>query len=220
MRNKLGNNFFEQSPEKLAQALLGKVLVHQLKNGDIISGKIVETEAYLGPEDKAAHSYKKRTARTEAMYMKPGTIYIFSIYGMYHCMNISSFGDGAAVLLRAVEPIAGMEQMKVLRCQKQNIQRDFLQHQLCNGPSKICLSFGIGKEFNTVDITSSDSVWIEESWDHPQMIVTSTRIGLSKKAEEWITAPLRYYVLDSKSVSVIDRKIEDQIRSKAIGTIK
>ncbi len=91
--NRLGSTFFGKPCEDLARNLLGKKFVRKMENGDIVSGVIVETEAYLGKEDKGAHSYKgKRTERNEAMYMAPGTIYVYNIYGMYTCINISSKG--------------------------------------------------------------------------------------------------------------------------------
>ena len=90
---KLARSFFEQDCEDLATALLGKKLVRKVDNGSLLEGYIVETEAYVGQEDKAAHSYKgKRTARNEAMFMDPGSIYVYHIYGMYTCINISSKG--------------------------------------------------------------------------------------------------------------------------------
>ena len=90
---KLPRSFFEQECEDLATALLGKKLVRKVDNGSLLEGYIVETEAYVGQEDKAAHSYKgKRTARNEAMFMEPGSIYVYHIYGMYTCINISSKG--------------------------------------------------------------------------------------------------------------------------------
>lgn len=90
---RLRADFYDQSTVDLAKALLGQKLVHRLNSGERVAGIIVETEAYCGLVDKAAHSYKgKRTAKTEAMFMKPGTAYVYSIYGMYCCMNISSQG--------------------------------------------------------------------------------------------------------------------------------
>ena len=208
--SKLTSSFYNQDASSLAQSLLGKILVRQFESKERICGRIVETEAYLGIKDKASHSFNhKQTFRTKPMFMKPGTIYIYSIYGMYHCMNISSRGDGAAVLLRAVEPLEGLDRMKSLRCQKQKTQhqRPFHQHQFCNGPSKICLSYGIhGKELNEMDIASSSStIWIEDRNCQPQFeTISCARIGLGRKAEEWINAPLRFYVSGSTSVSITD----------------
>ncbi|XP_057370875.1 DNA-3-methyladenine glycosylase-like [Daphnia carinata] len=208
IKTRLGDEFFNQESSLLANALLGKVLVRQINNGEHICGRIVETEAYLGMVDKAAHSSCKRSVRTEPMFMKPGTVYVFSIYGMYHCFNISSGGEGKAVLIRAIEPLSGFERMQQIRSESQKKSCHGLPtHQLCNGPSKLCLSFGITKEFNKVDLADPSSrIWIEDWSPQPEFVtVTSTRIGLSKKAAEWIDAPLRFYVSDSKSVSVLDK---------------
>lgn len=113
---RLGLEFFDQPAVPLARAFLGQVLVRRLPNGTELRGRIVETEAYLGPEDEAAHSGGGRqTPRNRGMFMKPGTLYVYIIYGMYFCMNISSQGDGACVLLRALEPLEGMETMRQLR---------------------------------------------------------------------------------------------------------
>ena len=213
VRNRLEENFYNQECSVLAKALLGKVLVLCCEDGTHICGGIVETEAYLGKSiDKASHSFLKQTARTEPMFMKPGTAYVYSIYGMYHCLNISSQGDGAAVLLRAINPISGIERMKQNRCLRQKKEHSFHPHQLCNGPSKICLSYGIDKTFNKMDLGSSSQLWIED-WHPPQTfsLVTSARIGIGKKAEEWITAPLRFYILGCKSVSVADRAEEAKL---------
>lgn len=209
-RIRLGDDFFNQESPMLARELLGKILVRKFPDGKLVCGRVVETEAYLGPIDKAAHSSCLKSVRTEPMFMKPGTVYVFSIYGMYHCMNVSSGGEGAAVLFRAVEPIAGIEKMQELRCSRNGKERTFPIHQLCNGPSKICLSYGVDKSFNKEDLTTASShMWIED-WEGEQSftIVTSTRIGLSKKAEEWIDAPLRFYVKGCRSVSMIDKKAE------------
>lgn len=209
-RTRLDDTFFNQESSVLARALLGKVLVRCLDNQEPICGRIVETEAYLGLQDKACHSNNKRTVRTEPMFMKPGTVYVFSIYGMYHCLNISSAGEGAAVLLRAVEPISGLQLMQNLRSLKQKKERNLPPHHLCNGPSKLCLAYGISKELNKLDLADpSSNIWIER-WDPEPSFntITSTRIGLSKKAADWITAPLRFYVQGCNSVSVFDRSKE------------
>ncbi|KAK4020859.1 hypothetical protein OUZ56_002803 [Daphnia magna] len=208
IKTRLGNEFFHQESSLLANALLGKVLVRQINDEEHICGRIVETEAYLGMVDKAAHSSCKRSVRTEPMFMKLGTVYVFSIYGMYHCFNISSGGDGTAVLLRAIEPLSGLERMQQIRSESQKKSYHRLPtHQLCNGPSELCLSFGITKELNKVDLADPSSIiWIEDWSPQPEFVtVTSTRIGLSKKAAKWIDAPLRFYIADSKSVSVLDK---------------
>lgn len=105
---KLDRSFYDRPTENLAKELLGKLLYRVLDNGEVLCGRIVETEGYLGEIDKACHAFGgKRTARSEPMYMAPGTAYVYIIYGMYNCLNISSQEPGACVLIRALEPVQG-----------------------------------------------------------------------------------------------------------------
>ena len=105
---KLGRTFYDQPTEILAKELLGKLIYRVLDDDQVLCGRIVETEGYLGEVDKACHAYGgKRTERTEAVFMAPGTAYVYFIYGMYHCLNISSQEPGACVLIRALEPLQG-----------------------------------------------------------------------------------------------------------------
>ncbi|XP_048757975.2 uncharacterized protein LOC125668186 isoform X2 [Ostrea edulis] len=205
-RTRLAKSFYNKDCETLAKALLGKLLVRHCKDtGEKLSGLIVETEAYLGGEDKGAHSYNgKKTTRNEAMYMEPGTCYVYNIYGMYCCVNISSEGEGAAVLLRALDPVDGLDHMQIIRSQKTMKEKD-----LCNGPSKLCQALKISKDkFNKVDLTKSDEIWLEEGEDVPKTkIVTSARINIDY-AEEWAKKPLRFYVLGNKSISKRDKPAE------------
>ena len=138
---RLDQEFYDQHCKDLANALLGTLLVRKV-DGQLLSGRIVETEAYLGTIDQAAHSYKgKRTSRNEAMFMKPGTCYVYSIYGIHNCVNISSCGEGAAVLIRALEPVDGIEKMRELR-------GNFAgkDHHLCKGPGNLCKALNITKD--------------------------------------------------------------------------
>ncbi len=106
--NKLGRSFYDTPTEDLAKQLLGKLLYRVLDNEEVLCGRIVETEGYLGENDKACHAFGgKRTSRTEPMYMAPGTAYVYIIYGMYHCLNISGQEPGACVLIRGLEPLQG-----------------------------------------------------------------------------------------------------------------
>ncbi|KAK8754403.1 hypothetical protein OTU49_016073 [Cherax quadricarinatus] len=144
---RLSEDFFDQDSIALAKALLGQVVV-RVVDGIRISGAIVETESYLGGPDVASHSYNgKRTSRTEPMYMKPGTSYVYSIYGMYHCFNISSKGDGSCVLIRALEPLEGLPKMETGRNQRRKSSTPLKIHELCNGPSKICQAFYLTKVY-------------------------------------------------------------------------
>lgn len=167
---------YDKECKEMAQYLLGKILVRKIENGSILKGRIVETECYLGNEDKASHSYAgKRTARNEPMYLSPGTCYVYQTYGIYFCFNISSREPGAAVLLRALEPLAGMDVMGQLRKNKNQGFKEKPQH-LCNGPAKLCISMDINKEnCNKLDLSDKDNnfLWIE---DDPDMDSANIRI--------------------------------------------
>lgn len=209
MKSRLVKSFYRQSCESLAKDLLGKILVRYCKDtGERLSGLIVETEAYLGGEDKGAHSFNgKKTNKNEAMFMEPGTCYVYNIYGMYCCMNISSEGEGAAVLLRGLDPVDGIDHMQKIRSKKTLKEKD-----LCNGPSKLCQALKISKDkFNKVDMTSSDEIWLEDGEDLPETkVVTSPRINIDY-AEEWAQKPLRFYILGNKSVSKRDKAAENSL---------
>ena len=194
---RLDEAFFDQQCKELAIALLGTLLVREV-DGELVSGRIVETEAYLGTIDQAAHSYKgKRTSRNEAMFMRPGTCYVYSIYGIHNCVNISSRGEGAAVLIRALEPVDGIEKMRELR-------RNFAgeEYHLCKGPGNLCKALNITKDQNKQDLISSSEIWVE-MYDSvsEQQVCSSSRIGVNYAGLEWSTKPLRFYVMDSVAVS-------------------
>ena len=161
----------------------------------------METEAYLGCEDKAAHSYNgKRTPKNEAMYMPPGTCYVYSIYGIHCCMNISSQGEGAAVLIRALEPLEGVEFMKKRRTK---CKKDF---ELCRGPAKLCQALDIGKDHNKVDMCVSMEIWVESDGFIVSEMISCPRVGIDY-AEEWINKPLRFYVKENKCVSKLEKRL-------------
>ena len=197
---RLNQKFFDQQCEELAIALLGTVLVRKV-DGQLVSGRIVETEAYLGTTDQAAHSYAgKRTSRNEAMFMKPGTCYVYSIYGIHHCVNISSRGEGAAVLIRALEPVNGVDKMRELR-------GDFagVHYHLCKGPGNLCKALNITKQQNKQDLITSDEIWVEadDGTDgiSEQQVCSSSRVGVDYAGPEWSNKPLRFYLTDSLAVS-------------------
>ncbi|KAL3876851.1 hypothetical protein ACJMK2_034636 [Sinanodonta woodiana] len=211
MSGRLSFAFFNRPCEELAKALLGKKLVRMIDDKRV-SGRIVETEAYLGTVDKAAHSYKgKRTDRNAAMFMPPGTAYVYNIYGMYCCMNISSQGEGAAVLLRALEPVEGLETMDSLRaCGRITSVLKKNGKGLCNGPSKLCQALGIKKDtINKVDLTVSKDIWLEEGEAvEDKSILKCKRININY-AEEWVDKPLRFYIQENPFVSVKDKDAEN-----------
>ena len=153
---KISKEFYNKSGLDLAPKLLGLTLVHRTKDG-ITSGKIVEVEVYMGSKDRAAHSFSgKPTKRTKVMFGEFGHAYIYLIYGMYYCMNVvaNEIGTAEAVLIRALEPLEGIELMTKRRNGK-------LLKQLCSGPGKLCDAMGIDKSNNGMDLTGSQ-LYIEK----------------------------------------------------------
>ena len=197
--SRCGRSFYTIDSEALAQRLLGSILTRRLPSGDVCRGRIVETEAYLGGQDKAAHSYNgKMTERNMAMFMQPGTAYVYSIYGMHCCFNISSAGEGTAVLIRALEPLEGVE---LMRERRKAAKKD---RDLCSGPAKLCQAMGIDKSCNKVDLVSCDSLWVEPRDQATPLsdadIVKSARIGVDY-AEDWAKKPLRFHIKGNSCIS-------------------
>ncbi|MEL7474120.1 MAG: DNA-3-methyladenine glycosylase [Planctomycetota bacterium] len=195
----------------LAQRLLGATLVRVADNGVRLAGRIVETEAYCGPEDQAAHSYKaRRTERTEPMFGVGGTSYVYFTYGMHHCMNIVAgrLDEPVAVLLRALEPTEGLEEMRTNRRPRRDGQPK-PDDDLCSGPAKLCQAMGIDRLMTGLDMTTHDRLWVEPRAraPRPDQIVTTTRVGIDN-AGDWVDAPLRWYLRGSPHVSVRDPEAE------------
>ena len=191
---RLNRDFFNRDTVNVAKELIGKYIVRKTKGGNII-GKIIEVEAYLGPSDKACHSYNyKKTDRTKPMYMIPGTLYIYLIYGMYYCMNVITESQGipCAVLIRKLYPIQGIELMKERRNVK--IGKNF--KNLMDGPGKLCMAMDITKEkFNGTDscAENSDLFFSMGTQIKSDQILTGTRIGIDY-AEEDKDKMLRFWI--------------------------
>lgn len=181
----LGRPFYERDPRVVARELLGKVLVH----GDR-AGRIVETEAYLGPDDPAAHSFRGPTPRNATMFGPAGHLYVYFSYGVHWCAN-ATCGPGLAVLFRALEPVEGIEAMFADRPAAKR-QRD-----LCSGPGKLSQALGIGKALDGADLTVGPVVVVDDGAPPPGAIVVATRIGISLAAEE----PWRFSVGGNEHVS-------------------
>jgi DNA-3-methyladenine glycosylase len=181
----------------IARQLLGQVLVVPAPDGTRVSGVIVETEAYRGPRDRASHAFGgRRTARTETMYGIGGTAYVYFVYGMYHQFNVVTNAAEVphAVLVRAVEPVDGIETMRMRRPARPDVE-------LTNGPGKLCTALGIDRALDRADLTG-DRVWIEEG---PRRIPRSCvalgpRIGIDY-AGTWARKPWRFWIRESPSVS-------------------
>jgi DNA-3-methyladenine glycosylase len=181
----LPRSFYARPVLAVARDVIGKILVHDTPEGRV-AGRIVEAEAYRGPEDRAAHSYGgRRTARTEAMYGPPGHAYVFFVYGMHHHVNLVTTKEGAphAVLLRAAEPLEGVELMAKRRGRKPT------DHALTNGPGKLCVAFAIDRGAYGADLCRGPLFLA----DGPRgRVVRSKRIGIDY-AGEWVDRPWRFY---------------------------
>ena len=194
---KLTREFYLRSDTlQIAKELLGKLLVVPTASDERISGMIVETEAYLGAIDKAAHSYNnRRTKRTETMFAVGGTVYIFFIYGMYFQFNIvvGEIDSPHAVLIRAVAPVEGIEIMRERRGQMKD-------KNLTSGPGKLCIAFGIDKSCNNLDLLG-EKIWLEDfkTFSGAEISV-GKRIGIDY-AEEFAEKPWRFWVKDNPFVS-------------------
>ncbi len=173
---------------RVARELLGKTLVF-----DSIEGRIVETEAYLGEDDGAAHSARGITPRTRVIFGPPGHAYVYFIYGMYDCLNIVCEPEGIAgcVLIRALEPISGLDRMREHR---PSARRD---EDLANGPAKLTRALGIKIAHNGVDVTKGPITIHPPERVEKFEIATSPRIGITKSAD----LPLRYFIKDNRYVS-------------------
>ncbi|PEA54383.1 3-methyladenine DNA glycosylase [Bacillus pseudomycoides] len=198
-------SLYEGDTLDVAKRLLGHKLVHVV-DGVKRSGIIVEVEAYKGPDDKAAHSYGgRRTERTEIMYESPGHAYVYLIYGMYHCFNVITAPKGIpqGVLIRALEPAEGIEEMKQARYGKTTITKSQFKN-LTNGPGKLCKAMGITLEQKGLLLTG-DELYIEQvspkhHLSHTYNITTGPRINIDY-AEEAVHYPWRFYFQDHPFVS-------------------
>lgn len=192
----LPRSFYARDTVLVAKELLGCYLVNKTPQGSVV-GRIVETEAYLGRTDEAAHAFKGERPRTKALFQKPGTLYVYFTYGMHYCANVvtNQEGLGEAVLLRALEPVSGIELMR----QRRNMTHDTL---LTNGPAKLVQALGITIGQSGSDATQAPTYILrpDDNQKHPlndNEIVNTTRIGISKAKE----LPLRFYIKNSPYIS-------------------
>lgn len=190
--NILPRAFYARDTVAVARDLLGKVVVHRL-DGTVTAGRIVETEAYLGSGDRAAHSFAGRTDRTRVIFGPPGHAYVYLVYGMHHCLNFIAERDGApgCVLIRALEPLRGVETM---RARRPRVRRDC---ELANGPGKLTLALGIDRRHYGADLTAGPLTVRENPAEPPPRIEVTPRIGIAKSKE----LPLRFLIADNEAVS-------------------
>jgi len=179
MRRTLPRSYFNRPTLMVARSLVGKYLVREHGKG-MIAGKIIEVEAYVGPEDKACHASKGRTPRTDVLFGPPGISYVYLIYGMYHLLNVVTEGVEfpAAVLIRAVE----------------------VDGELIDGPGRLCRAFEIDRSLNRFDMTSGESLWFEDRGaDVPRSAICRfPRIGVDY-AGEWAKKPWRFRLQTASS---------------------
>lgn len=192
----LDRAFFSRPPQRVARELLGKVLVRRT-NTEFLTGRIVETEAYLGEDDPAAHAAAGNTARTSVLFGPPGHAYVYFIYGNHYCLNVSCEGNGGGVLIRALEPLQGIEYMARNRGIARAGASDL--RKLTSGPGRLAQAFGITRaRDNGCDLISeSSSLRIAKDGFRAGPIVVTPRIGITKAAEE----PLRFVLEGNPFVS-------------------
>jgi DNA-3-methyladenine glycosylase len=180
--------FYERDTVEVARDLLGKVIVH-----GATAGMIVETEGYPGGDDLASHSARGITPRTRVIFGPPGHAYVYFIYGMYQCLNLVCEPDGKAgcVLVRALEPVAGIPIMKSRRAPARKVE------DLASGPGKLTLALAIGPQQNGIDVTRGSLVVREPAEKRKFEIRVGPRIGIS----QCVDRPLRFFVAGNRSVS-------------------
>lgn len=213
----LERSFYGRNTLVVAKELLGKLLIHKY-DGKILCGKIVETEAYTGITDKGAHVYGgKKTPRVMPMYGKEGTVYIYTIYGMYYCLNVITERENEpqGVLIRALEPLIGLEEMALNRFKKnfKDLKKNEIRN-LTSGPSKLCMALNINKDLNNTsfisdefyiaDIDENIQKTFERKEDLCGEIVASKRIGIDY-AEEAKDYLYRFYYKENPFVSKKDK---------------
>ena len=191
---RLSRAFYEQPTVEVARQLLGKYLV-RIDAAGVRAGMILETEAYVGPDDKASHASRGRTPRTSVMFGPAGFAYVYLVYGMHHCLNVVTEQEGypAAVLIRAVEPSEGMALM-----QKERPLPDV--RRLTNGPGKLCQAFGIDRRLNGLDMCG-EALFVEDRDTRLIDIVVTTRVGVDY-AGPWKDKLWRFYIAGHPGVSI------------------
>jgi len=192
----LPRSFYLDSPDIVARRLLGKLISRRI-NGHWVTGRIVEIEAYLGLDDPAAHAYSGKTDRNAVLFGPPGFAYVYFIYGMYYCLNISCQPDGHAggVLIRALEPVEGLATMARLR----KLPASARPQLLTSGPGRLCQALGITRAaHNGIDVTSrASNLQILDDGFEPVSIRATPRIGIRKAVEQ----PLRFLVEGNAFIS-------------------
>jgi DNA-3-methyladenine glycosylase len=197
---RFAREFFARDTLAVARGLLGARLV-RLLDRQRLSGIIVECEAYIGQDDTACHASRGRTRRNEVMFGPPGHAYIYFTYGMHWMLNVVTEAEGfpAAVLLRAIQPVEGIETMRALRHAQGSPRAD---RDLTGGPARLTQALAIGKTLNGADLVAGDYLWLERGASVPDGSVgRGPRIGIRYAAEKDRLAPWRFWVRDNPYVS-------------------
>lgn len=200
----LKEEFYNRDPRRVARALLGKLLIRKLP-GTVLAGRIVETEAYLGQDDAAAHTAAGRTPRNSVLFGPPGYAYVYFIYGNHYCLNVSCLPDGVpgGVLFRALEPVAGVEQMAKARgidlipdVEMKNVS---VLRKICSGPGRLSEAMDITRERDNGKslISAKSDLHISDDGYRVRRITVTPRIGIVKSPAH----PLRYFIAGSPFVS-------------------
>ena len=176
--SRLPRSFYARDAHEVAPDLLGHVLVRAFRDGTRAAARIVEVEAY-GPDDPASHAFRGMTPRNELMFGPPGHLYVYFTYGMHHCINAVTgrVGEGTAVLLRAAEPLEGVEEMVSRRGRERILD-------LCSGPGRLAQALGVARRENGTDLVAGDALWVERG-SRPEPVGAGIRIGVHETARPW-----------------------------------
>lgn len=183
---RLPRAFYDRETEAVARDLLGCRLFRRRADGSLVSARIVETEGYLGPHDLACHTARGRTPRTEVMFGPPGHAYVYMVYGMHFCLNFVTepAGHGSAVLIRGLEPEAGLESVRL------------------DGPARLCKALDIGRGENGLDLVEGEVLWVLPPLRPVVEISAGPRVGVGY-AGEWAARPLRFWETGNPHVSPV-----------------
>lgn len=194
---KLDREFYLRPVVEVAKGLLGKMFV-KVEKDEILAGMIVEVEAYDGIKDEASHSFRGKTKRNQHMFFEGGFTYIYLTYGIHNCLNVVACEKdfGAAVLIRSMEPIIGIETFSERRFGKRKlVEKDF--QNLLNGPGKICQAFSLSRDDSGKDLLQNELFILDYKTIDKKLIKSSPRIGISKSVD----LPWRFYISNSKFLS-------------------
>lgn len=198
MRTTISRDVLRGASPDIAPGLLGALLVHETAAG-LASGRIVETEAYAGPSDRASHARAGRTARTEVMFGRAGHAYVYLVYGMHHCINVvcGPNGTASAVLIRALEPVEGLDLMRARRGRTAGPDV-----RLAAGPARLTQALGIDRSQGGTDLTSEGSLYLRlPPIAAAPAMVSGPRVGVEYAGADWSTRPWRFGIADHPSLS-------------------